>query len=614
VHEVSAVDMEFLANQEEAESRNASRGNVPIAQLAKHCKTDQEKEELRNVSREDVPIAQLTKHRTLNQKHGCNANLLSNEARRGAVLRKNVPIAQSVERKKRSRSPKLMPGGQSQWKRECLVSIFFDVHPFWQGDPLLYKFRLQNMGKQYEYGIYDDENLAALARDYATRQIVSLTGSKSRDLNTSQFFLEDDVEKERIDRWLEKILSGPRFQQRQLHGVTQDLRTGEYRVWLSVAGNRIDFGAFRDEEYAELVSDYISRYLLSEQAHNFPDKQLLGNAELKTKLRRLYSEAILSASSGASTVEEFYIAKEEFWEAIRDGPVFIFSSCHQTWFKKSVKLIIDGLLAKTVQGRCASAITDVSDWVCGMCYRYLFKGKVPRICHLKNEPFKDLPEELQSLSAVDNNLIALRLPFMKIRALDPSVRGGPRKFGQLCLRGMVINVPTDLSHIQLQLPRQFSADDTLVVNLKRRLQSRRFYERENVRPYKILKALQFLTTHKTLWREAGVNLCPEFAAALGSVVQEERSLPMESVEISSLCEEEIAHSDRDESSEDEAADAHAFEDETLVDDGVADPEVRDEIINVASGDDQHPLCLYLDKNAEEMANPDIFGGSARPTN
>jgi hypothetical protein len=117
-----------------------------------------------------------------------------------------------------------------------------------------------------------------------------------------------------------------------------------------------------------------------------------------------------------------------------------------------------------------------------------------------------------------------------------------------------------------------------------------------------------------LWREAGVHLCPEFAAALGSEVQEERSLPTESVEVSSLCEEEVTHSDRDNFSEDEVADAHAFGEETLVDDGVADPEVRDAVINVAPGEDQHPLCLYLDKNAEKMASPDIFGGLARPTN
>jgi hypothetical protein len=38
------------------------------------------------------------------------------------------------------------------------------------------------------------------------------------------------------------------------------------------------------------------------------------------------------------------------------------------------------------------------------------------------------------------------------------------------------------------------------------------------------------------------------------------------------------------------------------------------VINVAPGEGQHPVNVYLDKNAEEMANPDIFGGRARPSN
>jgi hypothetical protein len=224
--------------------------------------------------------------------------------------------------------------------------------------------------------------------------------------------------------------------------------------------------------------------LLSEQAFNFLDKELLGHAELKLKLKQMCSGAILSTMT--PDVSEFLSAKRKFWEAVQDGPVFVCSSCHQTWFQKIVKPITESLVAKIAQGGCASAITDVSEWLCSTCYRHLSKGKVPPICHLHYEPFKDLPEELQGLSAVENDLIALRLPFMKIRALDPSVRGGPGKFGQLCLRGMVINVPT---RIQLKLPREFSADDTVVVNLKRRLQDKQFYERENVRPYKILRAL-----------------------------------------------------------------------------------------------------------------------------
>jgi hypothetical protein len=36
------------------------------------------------------------------------------------------------------------------------------------------------MGKPHEYGKYIDENVAVLARDYATRQIVTLTGGRCR--------------------------------------------------------------------------------------------------------------------------------------------------------------------------------------------------------------------------------------------------------------------------------------------------------------------------------------------------------------------------------------------------------------------------------------------------
>jgi hypothetical protein len=77
--------------------------------------------------------------------------------------------------------------------------------------------------------------------------------------------------------------------------------------------------------------------------------------------------------------------------------------------------------------------------------------------------FQDLPEELRDLSAVENDLMALRLSFMKVRASDPSVWGGPKTFGQLCLSGMVINVPTDLGRIQTELPQQVSADETVLL-------------------------------------------------------------------------------------------------------------------------------------------------------
>jgi hypothetical protein len=133
---------------------------------------------------------------------------------------------------------------------------------------------------------------------------------------------------------------------------------------------------------------------------------------------------------------------------------------------------------------------------------------VPSICHLHYDPIQSLPEELRDLSAVENDIIALRIPFMKLRALAPSVKGGPSKLGRLCMSGMVINVPTDLTQIQVQLPREFAVDDTVTVSIKRRLQYRKIYKTENVRLFKILRALQFLTSHDTLWRSAGLRMSP----------------------------------------------------------------------------------------------------------
>jgi hypothetical protein len=148
-----------------------------------------------------------------------------------------------------------------------------------------------------------------------------------------------------------------------------------------------------------------------------------------------------------------------------------------------VRPATNGLKAELNQAGLSSVLSAVSGWVCLTCYRHLLRRRVPPVCHVNYDPFQNLAEELQGVSAVENDLIALRLPFMKLRALDPSMRGGPQRFGQLCLHGMVIIVPTDLAYIQTSLPREFSADETVLINIKRMLKYKGWYESENVRPY-----------------------------------------------------------------------------------------------------------------------------------
>jgi hypothetical protein len=540
---ISAVNMEFLPNQDEVTSRMVLSEDIPIAQLVGgHGKRKFVHGAVLSMgdggaggsSGQKRPVLEA---KTEGGQHTCEwCGRSSNRVKDmgtgslcGVCQLKHAEdtylrIGSAAVCQEVNRRQQMKPSGASdpspevrRSKRECPASIVLGVHPFWQGNSLLYKFRVQHMGKPHEYGKYADENVAALARDYATRRIVSLTGGRCCSFNTEQFFLEDDAEKGSIDRWLEGFLS--EIRQKPLHGVRPVKKTGgieDYRHVLSVGGALVDFGTYSDKEFAGLVSDYISRDLLSVEAVNYPEKELLGHAELKSKLCQTFSEVVRSGIADTFVDKERSAATYEFWEAVKDGPVYACCSCHQTWFRKSVKPVTESLVGKAARGACAAAMTDISQWVCGTCNKYLWKGKVPPVCHLNYDPFKSLPEELQDLSGVENNLIALRLPFMKIRALDPSARGGPKKYGQLCLSGMVINVPTDLGRIQMELPRRFSADNTVLVNIKRRLRYKHCYETKNVRPYKILKALQFLTSHDTLWREAGVRMCPDFEESLGS--------------------------------------------------------------------------------------------------
>jgi hypothetical protein len=123
-----------------------------------------------------------------------------------------------------------------------------------------------------------------------------------------------------------------------------------------------------------------------------------------------------------------------------------------------------------------------------------------------------------------------------------------------------------------------------------------------------------LTTHDTLWRDAGVRMCSEFVHSLNSAARLDSTALPRLTDAGVLDLEDFAQSDKgsmSKSSDDEPRDAHVLGDESMVDDGIADADVRESIIDLAPAKGQRPLCLYLDRDAEEMANPDIFGGLVR---
>jgi hypothetical protein len=297
-------------------------------------------------------------------------------------------------------------------KRECPSSIFVGVRPYWSQDRLLYGFRLHYGDRNMKYGAYEDENEAALARHYAARQLARMTPSTLWPMNLEQFFLQSEVEKAKIDAWVfEWALPRLVGCDKPKYGVQLVVSSGsaggaQFRVRYRMGRQRVDFGTFRDAELAALVSDYVSQEFFSKRALNYPGVQLSGHDDLKAELARIYAAAVCSEDVADA---DFGEAKRKFWNAVCEGPVFVCCCFHQTWFRKSVRAVTEDMVGSFAQDGCIAAITEVSSWFCRTCHSHLVCGRVPPVCHLHYDPFQGIPDELQGLSALENDLIALRI-------------------------------------------------------------------------------------------------------------------------------------------------------------------------------------------------------------
>jgi hypothetical protein len=89
------------------------------------------------------------------------------------------------------------------------------------------------------------------------------------------------------------------------------------------------------------------------------------------------------------------------------------------------------------------------------------------------------------LSALEERLVALRIPFMQIRAV-----GSER---QSKLDKNVVNVENDLDVCSQVLPRSFDDSSTVYVEFMRQMCGKP-YMKEVIRPAKVFKAAQYLMT------------------------------------------------------------------------------------------------------------------------
>ena len=356
------------------------------------------------------------------------------------------------------------------------------------------------------------------------------------------------------------------------------------------------------------------------------------NSDVPNKQRKLCDD--FSQDCGSSKISDKKGFKDinecikDFHSNIAVGPIFVCTCCHQTWFRKSVSMIKNiNISAKDIRLYCTKFLSvNKEEWLCHTCLTTIRNGKVPKLSVANGMKWPEKPKELH-LHQLEERLIALRIPFMQIRELP---RGG-----QYSLRGNVINVPVDIQPTVSCLPRPMDENFTVAIKLKKKLMYKKVDFKENVRPLKVLTALQWLLDNSDLYKKAGINVAnnwfQEVTESSDENVREfletsaEHSKSMNNVECPNPGQNQNAsisvQNDGTETDNCESDDGYSEIDaneqvgnvDTLVDDANIESKY-DKVYTFAPGEGQHPLSLYQDKDAEYLCFPSIFCGQKPVSN
>jgi hypothetical protein len=130
----------------------------------------------------------------------------------------------------------------------------------------------------------------------------------------------------------------------------------------------------------------------------------------------------------------------EFRQLTKQGPTFTCCCCGGLWFRNSVRPLTPAKL-DTFNEEFRQLLINVRQdelYICSTCWKSASQKtpKLPRLCLSNGFEFPHVPEELKHLTALEERLVALRLPFYQIKTL-----GSGRQCG---IRGNIFNVMNDL--------------------------------------------------------------------------------------------------------------------------------------------------------------------------
>ena len=125
------------------------------------------------------------------------------------------------------------------------------------------------------------------------------------------------------------------------------------------------------------------------------------------------------------------------------------------------------------------------------------RGKMPPQALANNLSPEAVPEELEGINTLEEQLLALTIPFAKIVNLPVGAQPG--------LKGPVVCVPSNISVTTKVLPRPVSDADIINVKLKRKIAFKGHVNSKKVRTWKVKNALGYLRQHNPLYKDVQVD-------------------------------------------------------------------------------------------------------------
>jgi len=338
-------------------------------------------------------------------------------------------------------------------------------------------------------------------------------------------------------------------------------------------------------------------------------KQTFRLAEVSNKIclsTHAFNRTLLCVccSSACKTKKTLY---EKFYASVQFGPNYVCKCCSQTWFKESVRNV-KGIS----QNMCKKCDLAQNDWVCYTCFKYLKSDKIPPCSKMNGMLFPIKPKELH-LSPLEERLVAPRIPFMQLREKP---RGG-----QLSITGNVVNVPADVTSTVKILPRLISEDETIGLKFKRRLSFKHHVAFERIRPNKVIAAANWLVENSALFRNEGIEVNHNWLNEQHNVDSDEETSGQENLNNAAANVESFpTRSDIDNS----ANVTECWTEDPHIEDRPAgnmdtvlqciDFREFNEVLSVAPGENNIPMGIYQDKNAEFLSFPTVYCGETRPDN